>query len=243
MEATEADSGFQLRLLLAVTAAIAVAVAVFAAWCPLYATDTLCRYAPMAEAFAAGDWSEAFHPRFGVGMSVVSGILCFLGLNGLSACAVASTLAWALGSVPLWCIAARVFDRRTAWFAFALYFLCPQIAIWGVKGLREPFKVLGVLTMAWSVFMCRDCGWRALAAAAAGTALMVEFKPDAIPLCGLLVLAFAVADRFRRRSWALFAFAAAALQPMCLLTYAWTGYWLPASQYVPVFVRLTGGAG
>lgn len=243
MEATEADSGFQLRLLLAVTAAIAVAVAVFAALCPLYATDTLCRYAPMAEAFAAGEWSEAFHPRFGVGMSVVSGLLSFLGVNGLSACAAVSSAAWALGAVPLWCIAARVFDRRTAWFAFALYFLCPQIAVWGVKGLREPFKTLGVLVMVWAVFMCRDRGWRALAAAAAGAALMVLFKPDAIPLCGLLAIAFAAADRFGRRSWALFAVIAAALQPMCLLTFLWTGYWLPAAQYVPVFVRLTGGAG
>lgn len=32
---------------------------------PVLIADTMNRYAPMADAFAAGDWFHAFHPRFG----------------------------------------------------------------------------------------------------------------------------------------------------------------------------------
>lgn len=229
------------KIVLVVTAAVSVAVAAFAAFCPLFATDALCRYAPMAEEFAAGNWAEAFHPRFGVGMPVVSGLVCrFFGLNGLSACAVVASFAWAWGLFPVWLIADRLFGRRAAWFALVLYAICPQPLLWGLKGLREPFKLLGTLLMVEALLSVRTGAWSAAVRAALGAVFLVSFKPDAILLCGILSVAFAVADRFAKRSVALLAVFVLALQPMCWLTWVWTGCWLPSVQYVGVFHKLMG---
>lgn len=195
----------------------------------------------MAEEFAAGNWAEAFHPRFGVGMPVVSGLVCLLtGLNGLSASAAVSSFAWAWGLFPVWLMADRMFGRRTAWFAFALYLICPQPLLWGIKGLREPFKMLGVLLMTEAVLAGRAGGWAAACRAITGSVLLVTFKPDAIILCGILLAAFAVVDRMGRRTGAVFGAVALALQPMCGLTWLWSGCWLPSIQYVKVFHKLMG---
>lgn len=230
------------RALLVLTAVVAFIAAAFAAWCPFYATDTLCRYAPMAEEFAAGNWGEAFHPRFGVGMPVVAGLFHLVTrLDGLSSCAAVATVAWAFGVIPLWLIAARVFDRRTAWFAVVLYLVCPQALLWGVKGLREPFKLLGALLLAASLFEVRARTVRPFALAASGTVLLVLFKPDAILFAAVLAVVFAALDRMGRRTWSLAGVFLVVLQPMCWLTWIWTGYWLPSVQYVPVFQRLFGG--
>ena len=61
-------------------AAATVAAVALASLFPLIGTDTLCRYAPMAEAFAAGEWNEAFHPRFCVGMPTVAGLAQKMGV-------------------------------------------------------------------------------------------------------------------------------------------------------------------
>ena len=76
-----------------------LAAVLIAAMVPLISTDTLCRYAPMAEAFAESNWEEAVHPRFCVGMPVLSGLVRRLtGLDGLASCAAACNLSVA-GSV------------------------------------------------------------------------------------------------------------------------------------------------
>jgi len=242
MREDEAAEGFVPRIVWIITAAVVVAVMVLSALFPLIATDTLGRYAPMAEAFAAGEWREAFHPRFGIGMSVVSGIVCRITpLDGLSACALVSSAAWGLGAPFVWRIAARVFDRRTAWFAFVLYLICPQILLWGIEGLREPFKTLGALMMTDALFGClgRDRRW--WIPALVGAVMLVTFKPDAIPLCGCLIVACGFVERFGRGFAAVVAGASAALLPMCLLTWSWTGYWVPSVQFVAVIRKVIGG--
>lgn len=226
-----------------VAAALAAATAVFAALFPMLATDTACRYAPMAEAFARGEWAEAFHPRFGVGMSVLAGSASWLfGLDGYSSCSMIATLAWALGVVPVYRVAERVFDRHAAWFAVVLYAICPQHLVWGLKGLREPFKVLGVLLMADAVLRRRAAsGWLSAAEAALGFASLSLFKSDAIlPAC-VLALAYGAYDRFRVRTLALYGACALTLQPLCLLVWTWTGYWLPAQHFVPLWQKVFGG--
>ena len=218
--------------------AVGAGMAVFAAYHPLFATDTACRYAPMAEAFASGEWCDAFHPRFGVGLSFLSGVLRMAtGLDGYGACAAVSTFAWALGVLPVFAMARRLFGERTAWFAAALYLICPQPLIWGLKGMREPFKMLGVLMMTDALLCVRGGGRRCAVEAAAALWLLFTFKCDAILIGGVMAAAFAVLDRFRWRTLAVALSGALALQPMCALVYSWTGWWLPA----PHFVRLVGG--
>ena len=213
--------------------AAAVAAAAFAACCPLFATDAACRYAPMAEAFADGNWAEAFHPRFGVGLPVVAGLVRIVfGLDGYSSCAASASFAWALSVLPVFWFSDRVFGRRTAWFAAVLYMICPQPLIWGLKGLREPFKMLGLMLMADAIFRCRDKGCAPAVEASVALLLLFTFKCDSIVIGAALAFAYAVLDRFGRNTWIVAAAGTAALQPMCALVYFWTGYWLPAPQYV-----------
>lgn len=199
--------------------------------------DTLCRYAPMAEAFAEGNWAEAFHPRFGTGMPVVAGLVRLVtGMDGLSSCAAVASLAWALCAIPLFSVADRMFGRTTAWFALVLYFICPQPFLWAVKGLREPFKMLGVLLSVDAVLRGRDGGWPALAEAATALFILLTFKVDTIVMGYLIWRVFAVVDDFRLRTWSLAALAVLMLQANCWLVYNWTGYWLPAPQIARILV-------
>jgi len=209
---------------------------------PMLTTDTCCRYAPMAEAFAAGDWGRAFHPRFCLGMPVVAGTFRFLtGADGYTSCTIVASVAWAVGIVPLFLLTRRVFDEQTAWFAVVLYLVGPAILPWGLMGLREPFKVLGILLMTDAVFGCRDGGWRNFGEASAGLALLVFFKVDAVVYGFLLTYVYMRVDWFKVRSWVLFAELILVLQPCCWLVYEWTGAWIPVLQYAPVFKRMFGG--
>ena len=224
-------------------AVAAVCAALLGGAYPLPSTDTFVRYAPMAEAFAAGNWQETFHPRFNVGMPVVAGLwhLC-TGMDALASCSVVASLAWALAILPLFRIAERVYDRRAAWFAVLLYVACPQIEIWGQQGLREPFKVLGLLFMVAGIFGCANDarGWRGFACAALGVLFLVTFKVDAIPLALLLVAVYLVAHRFDRRGWILAGWTLVAVQPACYLGWTWMGYWLPSPHFIAAWQKILG---
>ena len=240
-------------LLYIVAAVVAVGSVAFAACCPLFATDAACRYAPMAEAFAAGNWAEAFHPRFGVGMPTVAGLVRLLtGMDGYSSCAAVSTLAWALSMLPVFWVAEKVFGERAAWFALILYVICPQPLIWGLKGLREPFKMLGFLLMADALFrcrvtacsesaLCRSKGYASAVEASLALLLLFTFKCDALAIGGVLAVVYAVMDRFGRNTCIVAAAGILSLQPMCALVHLWTGYWLPAPQYVRLLRMMCGG--
>lgn len=227
-----------------ITAALAAVVMVVAFLFPFPSTDTLCRYAPMAEAFGAGNWSEAFHPRFAIGGSVIAGLLALMpGFDGFTACTVSSSFAWALGVIPMFYIADRVFDRRVAWFAVVLYILCPQPLVWALKGLREPFKMLGLLLMVDALLRVRDGNGTcrgALIEACVAQVFLCLFKCDAIVFAVAAGLTFAILDRFRLRTWILLAWGTIVLQPMCLLVYVWTGYWLPTPHYAQFLGKLLG---
>lgn len=198
----------------------------------------------MAEAFARGDWSNAFHPRFAVGGTVTAGIFALLPfVDGFRACTLSSSFAWALCAIPLFTLAERLFDRRTAWFAVALFAICPQPIIWALKGLREPFKMLGILLMVDAIVRAPDCRDRGSfpCEAAVAIALLCLFKCDAILAAICLGLAYAVADRFGFRTWILSGWGVLVLQPMCFLVWSWTGYWLPAPHYIALWQKFLGG--
>lgn len=233
-----------IRLVAIITAAVAAAVMIIAYCLPLASTDTLCRYAPMAEAFTRGDWANSFHPRFAVGGTVVAGLFAFLpGFDGFTACTVSSSLAWALCLIPFFRLAERLFDTRTAWFALVVFAICPQPLVWALEGLREPFKMLGLILMVDALVRVRDAEGRIASVLEAGLALvfLCLFKCDSILLALILGLAYAIGDRFRVRTWSLVGWGLVVLQPMCALVWSWTGYWLPAPHYVPLWQKLFGG--
>ncbi len=222
---------------------VAVCSVILAGMYPIPTTDTLVRYAPMAEAFVAGNWQEAFHPRFNVGMPIVAG-LCHLctGIDALSSCSVVASLAWAVAILPLFWIVERVYDRRAAWFAALLYVACPQIEIWAQMGLREPFKVLGLLFIVAGILGCANDahGWRGFACAILGVFFLVMFKVDAIPLALLLVAVYFVAHRFDKKSWMLIGWSLVVVQPVCYLGWTWMGYWLPSPHFINAWQKVFG---
>ncbi|PWM82040.1 MAG: hypothetical protein DBX90_06470, partial [Lentisphaerae bacterium] len=60
------------------------------------APDVATRYAPMAEAFAAGEWKYAFHPRIPMLHQTLAGCFCWLfGISGFAGCRLAAVLVFA----------------------------------------------------------------------------------------------------------------------------------------------------
>lgn len=226
-----------------VSAILAVAgLALTTLWVGVQA-DVLYRYAPMAEAFAEGNWLEAFHPRFGVGMPTVAGSLVWLiGCDGLTACAWVALIAWALCVPPLFAVAERVFGRATAWMATLLYAICPMTFYWALCGLREPFRTLGVLCAILAILRRREgMRWGSLWPLLAALPALCVFRSDTLAIGGALLLAYGLYDRLGARFLLAMLWMAAWLQPGCLLTWKWLGQWLPSTQIAGVWLRLFGG--
>lgn len=202
--------------------------------------DALCRYAPMCEAFAAGEWSEAFHPRFGVGFPALCGIVrAVTGLDGLATCSCVAMFLWALAAYPFYVIVRRLFGSTAAFFALVIYFLAPQPIIWSLRGMRESARMLGTLLMVAGILARyqKDSG---LVSAILGGLVLCTFRNDTILVAGAFALAYAVVDRFRLRTWGLFAALLAIVQLPCALVWSKLGYWLPAAQYIRVWQSLFG---
>lgn len=205
--------------------------------------DTLYRYAPMAEAFAEGNWHEAYHPRFGVGMSTVAGCLAqLMGCDGLTACAWVALVGWALCVPPLFAMAERLFGYATAWVTVSLYAICPMTFYWAICGLREPFRTWGVLCGVLAILRRREgVRWPSLWPLFAALPVLCTFRSDTIAVGGALLLVYGVYDRLGARFWLAMLWMLAWLQPGCLLTWNWQGVWLPSSQIAGIWLRLTGG--
>ncbi len=214
-----------------------LAVALSLVWTQIQG-DVMMRYAPMAEAFAAGDWFHAFHPRFGVGFPILVGAWVWLtGLDGHTACVQVSLVAWACGGPLLFGLVQRLFDRTTAWVAFLLYMVCPMLFLWAICGLREPFRTLGLLLAAQAVLERRD-GASGLAKMLVATLTFCTFRADTIAMAVAAWVLYAAYDRGRARTWILAGWGALCLQPTSLLAYVWTGVWLPSVQIVQVWERV-----
>ena len=224
----------------ALIAAVGVVAAVVSVVWPMAALDTFSRYAPMAEAFARGDWKEALHPRFGLLFPLLAGLVSKLGLDGYRACTLVSTLAWGVAMVPLFRMTRRTFGMAAAVFAVVLYAICPQTLVWAFKGFRDSFRLLGVLLMVSGAVGRLKDERAGFAEAAAGAAVLILSRGDAVLQAAFLWLVFAFVDRFRLKTWILAGTTALVLQAPCWLVWSWTGSWLPAYEAVWMFRRWFG---
>ncbi len=217
---------------------------VFALLCREGSTDVFVRYAPMAEAFAEGRWTEAFHPRFGVSFQVISGFFVWVTgglLDGWDACICASVLAYACTFRPLWKLLRRVFDEPTAWFGVLLLAISPQVLRWVSSGMRESYRMLGLVLLVEAIFACRDGEKRAsLIGGAIGALVLCTIRVDSIAAALFLVFVFCCVDRFTRTSWILCAVTFVCLQPTSFLVWKWTGWWVPAIQYIGILEKIAG---
>ncbi len=152
--------------------------------------DIATRYAPMAEAFAAGKWSYAFHPRIPMLYPALCGVLVRLGgITGFTAAKLLSTACFAAAVFPLFRVMKRVFGERTAVGALLVYVVNPFMLRLAGTGLRENMKCLLLILIVHAVFLIReepDAFARYLYFGAVTGILMIT-RSEMILFCGVVL--------------------------------------------------------
>lgn len=203
---------------------------------PILISDTMSRYAPMADAFAVGDWFHAFHPRFGVLFSVLTGLFASLGFRGDQACEIVAIGFLALSAIPAWYLTRRIFDEKVAYITAALVALMPEWFVFAIDGLRDNARTFAVLMIAYTL-VSNKRSW----VMAIGLFVMSTLRVDTQLLASVVLVVWTIICLVRRqyRSIALPLVAyLLGLALCCEMVYLFTGYFLPNTQAV----ILTGGA-
>jgi len=119
--------------------------------------DIALRYAPMAEAFAAGEWTYAFHPRVPILYPVLCGALVRAGgMTGFAAARLVSVVCFAAAVFPLFRIMKRLFGEQTATGVLLIYIVNPFILRLSGTGLRENLKCLLLILIVHAILMIRE---------------------------------------------------------------------------------------
>ena len=164
--------------------------------------DVAARYAPMARAFAEGDWAFAFHPRIPPLFPLFAGVLASFGLEPFGAAKLVASLCFALTVFPLYALLKLVFSRRTAAIGCCFYLFCPYLLRLAGEGLRENAKMFALIWAVWAVVAI----WRSrrgiLPYLALGTACawMILVRDDSVLFAGCFLtaaLCFEIAGRLR----------------------------------------------
>ena len=114
--------------------------------------DVMVRYAPMAEAFAKGNYLYAFHPRTGFLHTFTAGIIAKLsGLDGFTACKLSSMLFMMLAIFPLYSMTKRIFSRKIAEYSVLFYLICSQLQRLTTWGLRDSHKLFLLMLASYSL--------------------------------------------------------------------------------------------
>lgn len=115
--------------------------------------DVAHRYAPMAEAFAQGDFAFAFHPRCQMLHTTVAGVISWLtGCNGFNACKTASFIFFLASAFPLFFLCRRIFPEHIARGAVLLLAVTPPLVEkLAITGVRDSAKMFVQLLMAHAI--------------------------------------------------------------------------------------------
>lgn len=202
--------------------------------CPCMISDTTFRYAPMADAFARGEWNLAFHPRFGVLFQCVAGSIVWLtGLHGDCACQVTATLFLSVSAVPLWFLARKLFGERVAWWSVAALLVCDDFTRYAMDGLRDVGKCLAFALLGLGAAEEKP-HWFAL-----GLVVLISLVSYGFAVASCLVFLWSLYMLWRKQylKLALPAFGwAVGTASVTLMVHAFTGHWLPA----PHFIKYVG---
>lgn len=200
-------------------------------------SDTMSRYAPMADAFARGEWYLAFHPRFGVLFQCVSGSLAFLGLPGDVACQATAIGMLIVSAVFMWKVADRLFGLEAAWWTFGIVVLCDFFLNNSMDGLRESGKCLSLAFVAWGVVSGRS-RWVGAGVFVLITIVSYGFAVATALLGTWAVWVFARGLSWRKLVWPGTGWSAGTV--VCsLMVHAYTGYWLPVPHFIRFLEKLT----
>ncbi|MEI8246371.1 MAG: glycosyltransferase family 39 protein [Lentisphaerota bacterium] len=210
--------------------------------------DVAGRYAAMAEAFAVGDWTYAFHPRIPPLLPCCAGIFAWLtGCSGFVAAKSVSILFFALCVFPLYGIFRRTFGENIAqWGCVLLMFSSHFIRI-AVGGLRDSGKGMAMMIACYAIV----CVWQQrtkLAGyiwCACGAALLTLTRGDCVLYALLFLSTILFFELYRRRSlffpWrtviALFLYLLC-LSPQLAYNYRTIGYPVPEVRYGMILNKL-----
>ncbi len=147
---------------------------------PYPATDTLTRYAPAAEAFAAGNWNYAFHPRFGVYFTSLAGVIVMLlDITGSGACKIVSILFFSLSVFPLHRLFLMIWGKKIAVIGVILYTFCSHLLRYAADGVRDNGKTLALALAACGlVELTRRSSWHACFLLSGGCALLTVIRGE-----------------------------------------------------------------
>ena len=183
----------------------AVAASVAAYFYDIPCRDVAARYAPMADAFARGDFAYAFHPRSQWLCTVIAGVISAVsGCSGFTALKIQSLLFYVAGGWLTYLLMFRLFPlRKTALYSLLFYVFSPYTFHMAYSGLRESAKTFALLLMAYSLVRIwqerqRYTGYILLGAS---VALAVNIRGDLIAQ-SLIFLLMAGILEFRSRNFA-----------------------------------------
>lgn len=208
--------------------------------------DMASRYAPMAEAFASGDWRVAFHPRFGLLFSAVTGCISYLtGLNGFRSCQVAAMIFFWLTAFPLWSIYRRIWDERVAATGCLLYLLSSFLTRYAYFGLRESWKAFGIAVGVCGILTVVQAPnkWRGYLAIACGGAFLIAVRGDGAFYALVLLIVAAVlemsrADRLPARTFLAGLLILVLVSPQLYYNFNMLGYPVPESRHAQMLKRI-----
>ena len=192
------------------------------------------RYAPMAEAFAAGEWDFAFHPRVTPLLTMLAGaIRRIAGCGGFRACQLAGALMITCGIFPLYRGCVEIYGTRVAAWTALLYAGCSSLLRLGYYGVRETCCVFGVTLLFLAAAELRKRPEKPngyLVFAVAETILLLSRGDTALPVLAAFVALLVwdiAAHRHPLRSAGAAALILALSLPFLLLNYRWIGYPVP----------------
>ena len=199
------------------------------------------------EAFAAGDWYYAFHPRVPPMLPVCAGVLVrVLSCGGYPACQLAAGLILSFGVFPLYWGTRRAYGYRVATTAALLYAGCVWLLRLGYYGLREPFCIFGVLLLFLAAvrLRMRSSTWRWYLVFAAGEAILLMARGD-VALFVLATLLLLLGWDIRRhhhplRSLGVLAVLLVLMLPVLHYNYRMIGYPVPEVRHAAFMRKLAG---
>jgi len=165
--------------------------------------DVAARYAPMAEAFARGDWQNAFHHKIPPLFTIVSGTIARLFcLSGTAACEVSSALFFALTVFPLMALMRIVFNQKYALWSTVMFICCSRLMRIAGMGLRDTAKCFFIVLATYGlVCFFRKYNWKGALYCLLGSVGLALTRGDSLLFALLFMIAIALIELFKQKSF------------------------------------------
>jgi 4-amino-4-deoxy-L-arabinose transferase-like glycosyltransferase len=167
----------------------------------LIVRDVATRYAPMAEAFASGDWQNAFHYRIPPLFTIVSGTFARLFyMSGTAACELSSALFFSLTIFPLMALMRKVFNQKYAIWTTVMFICCSRLLRIGGMGLRDSAKCFFIVLAAYGLIcFFRKYSWKGAVYCSLGCVGLALTRGDSLLFALLFLAAIAILELFKQK--------------------------------------------